>query len=91
MAKRRKQPRRPAGSGALTAGSAQVMGSGTVKWRKLVSLVLEERRKQFKAEDWALLDAVHLVLGAARQCHCGLSMLSASAMCDGACFEGEGP
>ena len=61
MAKRRKQLRRPAGSGALTAGSAQVAGSGTVKWRKLTSLVIEERRKQFKAgEDWALLDAVDL-------------------------------
>ena len=36
-------------------------GSGTVKWRKLTSLVLEERRKQFKAgEVWALLDAVDL-------------------------------
>ena len=61
MAKRRKQPHRPARSAALNAESAQVAGNGTVRWRKLASLMLEERRKQFKAgEEWALLDAVDL-------------------------------
>ena len=85
MAKRRKQQHHPAGSGALTAESAQVAGSGQVA----VGLAGARGAPQaiLKAgEDWALLDAIDLCAGAARRRHCGLSMLFVSAMCNGVCL-----
>ena len=70
--------------GVLLGGLAREIDDKSV--RRLILLVVEERRKQFEAgEEWALLDAVDVCLRTGMPVPLWAATLFASATCGGIC------